>query len=196
MRDAATTDRRPLVTITDPTVAFPLPAWAQVSDKRRAHIVRVTTLLEHWAPDIARDADEALAMRDAGLLHDALRDAPESELRALSGDAHSAVDLLHGPAAAERLVQLGETRGELLAAVRWHTLGCATWGRVGRALYMADFLEPGRKFAPADRAFLAARVATDFDGVFRQVVRLRLEWSLREGKELFPQAVALWNAVR
>ena len=34
------------------------------------------------------------------------------------------------------------------------------------------------------------------DGVFRQVVRMRLEWTLREGKELFPEAVDLWNAVR
>ena len=196
MRAAATTDHRTVVTTPDPTAAYPLPAWAQVSDKRRGHIVRVTTLLEAWAPDVATDADEALAMRDAGLLHDALRDAPEAELRALSGDGRSAVDLLHGPAAAERLVQLGETRGELLDAVRWHTLGSASWGRVGRALYMADFLEPGRKFAATDRAFLAAHVATDFDGVFRQVVRMRLEWSLREGKELFPQAVSLWNSVR
>lgn len=195
MRAVATTDDRSPVT-TDLTAASALPTWAQVSEKRRAHIARVTALLVAWAPDVARDADEAIAMRDAGLLHDALRDAPEAELRALSGDARSAVDLLHGPAAAERLVQLGETRRELLDAVRWHTLGSAAWGRVGRALYMADFLEPGRKFATGDRAFLAARVTTDFDGVFRQVVRMRLEWSLREGQELFPQAVALWNLVR
>ena len=39
-------------------------------------------------------------------------------------------------------------------------------------------------------------LAHDFDGVFRQVVRMRLEWTLREGKGLFPEAVALWNAVR
>jgi 2-amino-4-hydroxy-6-hydroxymethyldihydropteridine diphosphokinase len=39
-------------------------------------------------------------------------------------------------------------------------------------------------------------VPFDFDGVFRQVLRARLEWSLREGLELFPQAVALWNDVR
>ena len=135
-------------------------------------------------------------MHDAGLLHDALRDAPDAQLRELSGDATSPVELLHGPAAATLLARNGETRTELLDAIRWHTLGSAAWGRVGRALYMADFLEPGRKFAAADRAFLAAHVPSDFDAVFRQVVRMRLEWSLREGKELFPQAVTLWNAVR
>jgi 2-amino-4-hydroxy-6-hydroxymethyldihydropteridine diphosphokinase len=178
------------------TEAPALPSWAQAGEKRRAHIARVTALLERWAPAVARDEDEARAMRDAGLLHDALRDAPDDELRARTGDRTAPAEILHGPAAARHLEALGETRAELLDAVRWHTLGSAAWGRVGRALYMADFLEPGRKFAAADRAFLAAKVPDDFDGVFRQVVRMRLEWSLREGKELFPQAVELWNAVR
>lgn len=190
----ATTDR-----IGSPTLgpdALALPTWAQVGEKRRAHIARVTALLERWAPSVARDADEARAMRDAGLLHDALRDAPDDQLRQLSGDPVSPVEMLHGPAAAALLASQGEQRADLLDAVRWHTLGYSGWGRVGRALYMADFLEPGRKFAVADRAFLADHVPTDFDGVFRQVVRMRLEWSLREGKELFPQAVELWNAIR
>jgi HD superfamily phosphohydrolase YqeK len=61
---------------------------------------------------------------------------------------------------------------------------------------MADFLEPGRKFSVADRAFLARHVPLDFDGVFRQVVRSRTEWALREGMALFPEVVDLWNSVR
>ena len=105
-------------------------------------------------------------------------------------------DLLHGPAAAAMLQRAGETRAGLLDAVRWHTLGHPGWGPVGRALYLADFLEPGRKFAQADRAFLAAQVPHDPAGAFRQVVRMRLEWSLREGKQLYAATVDLWNAVR
>ena len=173
-----------------------LPSWAQVSDKRRAHITRVTALLDAWAPHVAADAAEAQALHDAGVLHDALRDAPEALLRELSDDYTSPTELLHGPAAAAMLVREGDVRPALLAAVRWHTLGSADWGCVGRALYMADFLEPGRKFAVADRAFLAAHVRHDFDGVFRQVVRMRLQWSLGEGLELYAPTVTLWNAVR
>ena len=84
----------------------------------------------------------------------------------------------------------------MLDAVRYHTVGYLDWDRTGRALYMADFLEPGASFSQRDRAFLAAQVPHDFDGVFRQVVRARLEWSLHEGYSLFPETVALWNAVR
>ena len=75
-------------------------------------------------------------------------------------------------------------------------MGRVTWSRTGRALYMADFLEPGRPFMQADRAFLAARVPDAFDEVFRQVVRLRLEWTIREGKGLAPETVLMWNEVR
>ena len=46
--------------------------------------------------------DEARAWHDAGLLHDALRDAQEAELRALVKDASLPTQILHGPAAAVR----------------------------------------------------------------------------------------------
>jgi 2-amino-4-hydroxy-6-hydroxymethyldihydropteridine diphosphokinase len=173
-----------------------LPAWAEVGEKRRAHIERVTAVLDAWAARLALDAERAQAWHDVGLWHDALRDAPDDTLRTLSGDADSPLALLHGPAAAARLERAGECRQDVLDAVRWHTVGYGEWTDTGRALYMADFLEPGRKFMQAERAFLAAHVPLDFDGVFREVVRRRLEWSLREGKHLFPQTVAMWNAVR
>ena len=173
-----------------------LPDWAQVSDKRRAHIGRVTDLLDRWALQLRLDSAEALAWHDVGRLHDALRDAPEAELRRHAGAVDLPLNVLHGPAAANHLVTLGETREEVLAAIRWHTMGHSDWDRTGRALFMADFLEPGRTFSTTDRAFLADQLPHDFDGVFRQVVRKRLEWTLREGKALFPESVDLWNSVR
>ena len=173
-----------------------LPPWAIVGDRRRAHIERVVALVDGWAAAMAVNTDEALAWHDAGRFHDAVRDAQETQLREMTHDLASEVPLLHGPAAAARLVAEGEARNDVLQAVRWHTIGCAAWDRVGRALYMADFLDPGRGFARGDRAYLAHQVPTDFDGTFRQVVRMRLEWTVREGKSLHAETVALWNAVR
>ena len=179
---------------TAPPVA--LPEWAVVSERRRAHIERVTYLLDGWATALGLGAAEAQVWHDAGRWHDALRDCDEPTLRAATGDAVSPFGTLHGPAAAYRLAALGEARQEVLDAIRWHTVGSGSWGRAGKALYMADYLEPGRPFAVVDRGFLAQHVVLDFDGVFRQVVRHRFEWTLREGKSLFPEAVAMWNAVR
>ena len=173
-----------------------LPPWAIVSKERRAHIVSVMVLLGQWASAMQIDSEERRAWLDAGRWHDALRDAPPERLHALVADTRCQTEMLHGPAAAARLAAEGEQRGDVLEAIRYHTVGSAQWARTGRALYMADFLEPGRQFARRDRAFLAAEVPHDFAGVFRQVLRMRLEWALREGHTLFPESVALWNEIR
>lgn len=177
------------------TASLALPAWARVTDKRLAHIARVTALLDDWAAAMSLAPAEARAWHDAGLWHDALRDADEAELRRWGGSDRP-IQTVHGPAAAARLAHEGEAREDVLEAIRWHTLGHPRWARTGRALYMADFLEPGRSFLREERARLAARVPQEFDTVFRDVVRQRLEWTLREGKTLYPETAELWNHVR
>lgn len=181
----------------DATPARPtLPPWSQVTDRRREHIGRVVGLLATWADRMGLPEDEASRWVAAGTLHDALRDADEPMLRALTGERDRAAELLHGPAAAVRAEQDGERRQDVLEAVRWHTVGLVGWKRTGKALYMADFLEPGRSFLIAERSFVAGQVPHDFDGAFRQCVRLRLQWALMQGGELFPESVALWESVR
>jgi 2-amino-4-hydroxy-6-hydroxymethyldihydropteridine diphosphokinase len=173
-----------------------LPTWACVGSKRLAHIERVTSLLRAWGAAMRLDADEANAWIDAGAWHDALRDAPEELLRKITGDNETPEALLHGPAAATQLERDGEKRQSVLDAIRYHTIGSPSWDRTGKALYMADYLEPGRKFSREDRFFLAAQVPNSFDAAFRQVVRFRLDWSVREGNHIFPETVALWNSLR
>jgi 2-amino-4-hydroxy-6-hydroxymethyldihydropteridine diphosphokinase len=176
--------------------AVVLPEWAIVNDKRRAHIARVTALLDEWAAQMHLSAAEAQAWHDAGRWHDALRDASPDILRTIIDAPDLPDGILHGPATAARLEREGERRQSVLDAVRWHTVGHPEWDRTGRALFMADFLEPGRGWMTTDRAFLAAQLPHNFDGVFRQAVRMRLEWTLREGKGIFPNTVELWNSVR
>lgn len=172
-----------------------LPTWAQVTEERLGHIHRVSMLLSAWAAAMRLSADQTRMFLDAGRLHDALRDAPEDELREITQDYESPVATLHGPAAAIMLERDGEQRRELLEAVRYHTVGYSGWDQVGRALYMADFLEPGRKYATRDRTFLSTSVPHAFDHVFRQIVKLRLEWAVREGKLIFPETFQLWNSL-
>ena len=173
-----------------------LPEWACVGKKRLAHIDRVTALLRAWGAAMRLSPEEARAWIDAGAWHDSLRDADDDELREITGDNETLPELLHGPAAAIKLEQDGEKRQDVLDAIRYHTVGSPNWKRTGRALYMADYLEPGRKFSREDRFFLAAQVPNSFDAAFRQVVRFRLDWSVREGNHIFPETVALWNSLR
>ena len=172
-----------------------LPEWARASDKRRAHIGRVAALLGEWAQGLGLSADERARWVAAGWLHDVLREAPPEELRPLVPEPFRALPpkLLHGPAAAERLA--GEADDELLDAIRYHTLGSARFGRLGRALYLADFLEPGRRYEPEWTAALRARMPHDLDGVMREVVRARVRHVEESGSVLHPETRALYEQV-
>lgn len=160
-----------------------LPPWAQVSAERRAHIERVAGVVGTWADAMGVAATERARWLKAAYLHDALRDAPLPD------------PLAHGPAAALRAAREGETDQGVLDAVRYHTVGYAGWDDVGRVLYLADFLEPGRRFAADARRALALRVPHERDAVLKEVVRWRIEWVLRCGWPLAPETVALWNAL-
>lgn len=177
-------------------VRVDLPPWAQVSKGRRKHIVRVTTLLADWADALRLSSAEREAWIDAGRYHDALRDAPVDALRELAGSTMAEVELLHGPATATKLEREGESRRGLLDAIRYHSIGWTGWDRVGRALYMADYLEPGRTFDLDRRAELAARVPNDFDGAFRDVVRARMTYAREQGYTEYPESVDLLASVR
>lgn len=172
-----------------------LPSWAQVSKGRARHIARVTTLLGDWADAMGLDVAEKQCWIDAGRYHDALRDAPVEELRALAGSAITEAELLHGPAVAAKLERDGETRRDLLDAIRYHSIGWKAWARVGKALYMADYLEPGRTFEPERRERLRALVPVDFDEAFREVVRGRMAFARENGFTEYPESVELLKSV-
>lgn len=181
--------------MTDATISVDLPPWAQVSRSRRKHIIRVTMLLSDWADAMGLRAAERQAWLDAGRFHDALRDAPVEELRELAGLSMAEVELLHGPAVATKLERDGETRRNLLEAIRYHSIGWKDWDRVGRALYMADYLEPGRTFDLERRAALSTRVPLDFDAAFRDVVRARMAYAREQGYTEYPESVELLASV-
>ena len=85
--------------------------------------------------------------------------------------------------------------GELLTAVAYHTIGHASLTRLGRALYSADFLEPGRTFEPEWRAELRARMPEELDDVTREIVAARIAHVVRRGLDLLPETVGFWNAL-
>jgi 2-amino-4-hydroxy-6-hydroxymethyldihydropteridine diphosphokinase len=170
-----------------------LPPWAVVSTTRAAHIERVVALLDRWAELLEIPTIERTRWRQAGWLHDALRDAPLDDLRAWSGRDDSR-GLVHGPAAAARARHEGVVDEELLHAVEHHTFGHADWGDLGLALYAADFLEPGRPFSPTERAALAARFPVERDAVIREVIAMRLAHADRRGRTLRPETIAFVRA--
>ena len=129
------------------------------SPARREHIERVAELAAPLgAARWACPSSERHRWLRAVWLHDALRDAPEEELERWAPSTPGPPELRHGPASAARAKAEGETDRGVLDAVRYHSIGLAEWDMVGRMLYCADYLEPGRKLEREWRAELAARL--------------------------------------
>ena|SRR5438874_7974808 len=160
-----------------------LPPWAVVTPERRAHIERVAALLAEWAGAMRVPEGERARWLRAAWLHDALRDAP------------AANELEHGPRAADRAALDGEADRGVLDAVRYHSVGYAGWDEVGRMLYLADYLEPGRKFGHEERAALRSRVPSERDVALLEVARRRLTWAVRSGWPLPRETVEFWNSL-
>ena len=180
---------------TSPLLRPTPPAWAVMSPERLGHVERVATLVVRWAEAIGVPDSERNRWLRAVWLHDALRDAPEETLREWAPSAEGPIDLVHGPAAAARAKAEGETDRGVLDAVRYHSVGLAEWDMVGRVLYCADFLEPGRPFDPGRRADLADRLPHDLRGVLREVARDRVSYGVRKGWPIPEPTLRFWNAL-
>ena len=174
-----------------------LPEWAAVSPGRRAHMVRVSELLSAWADALGLSEWDGCRWRAAGFLHDALREVAPDLLRPKVPPNQSSLPgpILHGPAVAERLRAQGVLDRELLLALTYHTVGHASLDMLGRALYAADFLEPGRAFSPEWRAGLWTRMPMELDAVTRDIVGARVRHAVDRGLDLLPETVEFWNAL-
>ncbi len=180
---------------TSPLLRPTPPAWAVMTPERLGHVERVATLVVRWAEAIGVPDSERNRWLRAVWLHDALRDASEATLREWAPSADGPIDLVHGPAAAARAKAEGETDRGVLDAVRYHSVGLAEWDMVGRVLYCADYLEPGRPFDAARRADLADRLPHDLRGVLREVARDRVGYGVRQGWPIPEPTLRFWNAL-
>lgn len=171
-----------------------MPDWSVASPARRGHIARVAALLDAWASQLELDADEHARWVAVGWLHDALRDAPADRLREMVPAEFGRLpgSVLHGPAAAEMLRPHADDR--LLQAIRYHTIGHPGLDDLGKALYLADFLEPGREFEREWRATLRSRMPGELPTVLLEVLGARIQHLIEVRKPIRPETAGFWSA--
>ena len=81
----------------------------------------------------------------------------------------------------------------VLRAVAYHTVGHPDLDAAGRALYLADFLEPGRDFSIEWRASLRERMPADLDAVLVEVLGSRLAHLIEARRPIRPETAAFWT---
>jgi HD superfamily phosphohydrolase YqeK len=169
-----------------------LPDWANVSELRHGHITRVTELLDDWAVQLGIAPEERVRWRAAGRLHDAIKDAPLAEQVRWAGGGWPD-QVMHGPACAERLRADGVEDEELLLAVAFHSIGHPALTDLGEYLYLADYLEPGRKHDRAQLSRLRERVPAERDAVLAEVAAARVQRLLDNRLPLLQPTTDFWN---
>jgi nicotinate-nucleotide adenylyltransferase len=150
----------------------------RLPEKTYRHTVSVAQTILGAAPAAGISPEQAVT---AGLLHDlckAMKPEALAERAKAYGITHylDAPNLLHGPVAAEECRrELGVHDEDVIDAIRWHTTGRAGWGRVGQALFYADFSEPRR---PHHQAAKARRILSErgFDAALRYVVEQKFHY--------------------
>lgn len=165
--------------------------------KRYQHSMRVyETALALGKRHHAEEAKVALA----ALLHDCGREIPAKEsvekARALGlpvdfTEASQPV-LLHAKIGAYLATQkYGVTDPEVLEAIRCHTTGAETLSLTARVVFLADMLEPGRKFPGVEELRRLAR--EDLEQAMFTAYRHTICYLLEAGALIHPAAIAGYN---
>lgn len=123
-----------------------------LTSHRREHIERVMAVMEALADAHQLDVEQA---RLAGYGHDLAREMSRPTLIAealrlgLTWGPEEGQEplLLHGPIAAAWLEQAHVGTPSVWTAVRFHTTAAPGLDNLGQALFIADGVEPGRRYA-------------------------------------------------
>jgi len=167
------------------------------SRKRRRHARGAARLAVRLCRRFGADPAKG---RLAALAHDLARELPGQRLLELAGGDGAPIRswelerpvLLHGRAAAELLRRKGVTADpEVLQAVADHVTGRPGMGLLARIVFVADYLEPGRRFV--DRRWRAALLALKLDEMLAGVLESVFGWLNREGLPIAPPARRLYE---
>lgn len=173
---------------------------ARVSERSLAHCVSVAETAEALARRFGADADDAWL---AGLLHDWSRDVLPQDLLVRAAELGIEVDavdalvpyLLHARMARAELPSvLPGLSEQVLAAVERHTVGSGSMTDLDRVVYVADMIEPARRFDGVEE-LRDASTSVDLAELYARAYALSLTHLVRARKYIHPESVASWNAI-
>lgn len=148
----------------------------ELSAGRYTHTLGVAYTAASLAMAHGEDMEKAMT---AGLLHDCAKSMHGSELVAICENAHlnvTAVErnnptaLLHAKAGAYLAEhKYGVTDMDILNAIRYHTTGRPNMSRLEKMVYIADYIEPGRK-QNRDLSLIRRLAYQDLDSTMEKIL--------------------------
>jgi len=152
----------------------------KLSKKRFIHTLGVVNSAMYLAKKYGANIEDAHL---AALLHDCAKEIPLLEMRDLVADLPCDQDMLHSGALLHGLAgmvlantQYGVTNPDILEAIRVHTTGRENMSKLDKIIFLADYIEPNRKFPGVNDIRLAAEQSLDagvlcgFDMTIRHLI--------------------------
>lgn len=150
--------------------------------KRRVHTAGVILMATSLAKRLGADVKKA---EISALLHDIAKYERVSDYPDFSLPSDTPEDIIH-QYLGEHIIKsrLGVLDEEILNAVKYHTTGRENMTLLEKIVYVADLLEPSRKFLGVDD--LREEIKKDFDKGFVICLEEIVEFLLKSGKEVYP----------
>lgn len=152
----------------------------KLSKKRFIHTLGVVNSAMYLAKKYGANIEDAHL---AALLHDCAKEIPLLEMRDLVADLPCDQDMLHSGALLHGLAgmvlantQYGVINPDILEAIRVHTTGKENMSKLDKIIFLADYIEPNRKFPGVNDIRLAAEQSLDagvlcgFDMTIRHLI--------------------------
>ncbi|GGD04265.1 bis(5'-nucleosyl)-tetraphosphatase (symmetrical) YqeK [Pontibacillus salipaludis] len=169
-----------------------------LKQERYDHTVRVMETAIQLAGVYGVDEKKA---EIAAIFHDYAKYRPTEEMKKWITSTYLPKDLLHyhhelwhGPVGAllvER--EVGITDVEVLDSIHYHTTGRTHMTPLDKVIFLADYIEPGRKFPGIDDVREAAQVSLDY-GCW-MATKNTIAFLMSKNQPIYPDTFYAYNAL-
>lgn len=168
----------------------------QLTPARWEHTLRVADTAVRLAKRENIDPDRA---EIAAILHDYCKFWPEEDLILWIEKCHLPPDLLsynkelwHAPVGAEvARKELGIDDEDILNAIRYHTSGRPGMSKLEKIIFLADYIEPGRRFPGVDQVRELSE--NDLDQAVLQALNNTIIFLIERGQKVYPLTLLARN---
>ncbi|WP_141431446.1 bis(5'-nucleosyl)-tetraphosphatase (symmetrical) YqeK [Bacillus sp. 03113] len=168
----------------------------QITERRYVHTVGVMNTAIMLAKKYQVDEKKAEL---AAIFHDYAKFRPKDEMKAIIEREKFDPDLLlfnselwHAPVGAYLVEkEVGISDPDILQAIRFHTSGRPGMSLLEKIIYLADYIEPGRKFPGVDEVRKLAE--SNVNSALIQAIINTISFLMKKNQTVFPLTFHTYN---
>ncbi|KKB72804.1 MULTISPECIES: bis(5'-nucleosyl)-tetraphosphatase (symmetrical) YqeK [Bacillus] len=170
----------------------------QLTEQRYTHTIGVMETAVMLAERFGADVKKA---ETAAIFHDYAKFRPKEEMKQIILNDNKSLDVLdfhhelwHAPAGAVLVkTEVGIADEDILSAIRYHTSGRPGMTLLEKVIYVADYIEPGRRFPGVDE--VRVLVEENLDLALIQALKNTITFLMTKNQAVFPDTLATYNAL-